>query len=368
MSNITVLAYFDRISVFHSLVPFLFSRHRGVFTYTDSPEFCLRRDENRVLFMVRRFLLPDRTDLELLARLREKYETIVFFNGNAGGGIPRLEVLPYVDRLYNKALFRDRALYERRLFGGELYSDYYQRRYGVEDPEWRPRAVAADPAERAKLRISWNVGLGDFPRHKWRQRGGAMAARIIGPRVSKLFFARSEGLPHRPRRHPHGFGGGGSDSGSLRVVHARLGTRQRPSIAFHRNLVLDRIDGREEFLTGFVRQLQFNREIREAPVTLSPFGWGEVCFRDFEAVRYGSLLLKPDMSHLETWPDIYAEGETYAPFDWDANTLVDTARRYLDDPEARRRITEQALDRYLDQVQKMEARLEGVFEDAGITV
>ncbi len=368
MSRITVLAYFDRISVFHTLVPFLFSRYRGAFTYTDSADYCLRRDRNRVLFMVRQFLLPDRTDLELLSRLREKYDTIVFFNGNAGGGIPRLEVLPYVDRLYNKALFRDRSLYGRELFGGELYSDYYHRRYGVADPEWTPRAVITDPADQAKLRVSWNVGLGDFPRHKWRQRAGAMAARIVGPRVSKLFFARHEGLPHRPLRDPHGFGGSENDGEPPRVVHARLGTRQRPSIAFHRELVLDRIDGVEEFLTGFVRQPQFNREIREAPVTLSPFGWGEVCFRDFEAVRYGSLLLKPNMDHLETWPDIYETGETYVPFDWDATTLVDTARRYLADDAARRRITEQALDVYLSQVRGMESRLEGFFEDLGITV
>ena len=51
---------------------------------------------------------------------------------------------------------------------------------------------------------------------------------------------------------------------------------------------------------------------------LSPFGWGELCLRDYEAVLGGALLLKPDMSHLETWPDVFVPHDTYAPFDWDA--------------------------------------------------
>ena len=34
---------------------------------------------------------------------------------------------------------------------------------------------------------------------------------------------------------------------------------------------------------------------------LSPFGWGEIGARDFEIFINGSLLIKPDMSHLETY-------------------------------------------------------------------
>ena len=31
---------------------------------------------------------------------------------------------------------------------------------------------------------------------------------------------------------------------------------------------------------------------------LSPFGWGEICYRDFEAALNGMLLIKPDMNTL----------------------------------------------------------------------
>ena len=31
----------------------------------------------------------------------------------------------------------------------------------------------------------------------------------------------------------------------------------------------------------------------------------------------GCVLIKPDMSHLETWPDFYIPNLTYIPFKWD---------------------------------------------------
>ena len=109
--KITILAFYDRISLFHSLKPFLFSRHRRDFDFTNDAEYCLSRDRNRVLFMDRWFLKPDHVDMELLKRLRDKYQTIFFFNGNAGGGILRPEVLPYVDLFFNKSLFKDKSFF-----------------------------------------------------------------------------------------------------------------------------------------------------------------------------------------------------------------------------------------------------------------
>ena len=31
---------------------------------------------------------------------------------------------------------------------------------------------------------------------------------------------------------------------------------------------------------------------------MSPFGFGEICYRDFEAMLNGACLIKPDVSHL----------------------------------------------------------------------
>jgi hypothetical protein len=76
-----------------------------------------------------------------------------------------------------------------------------------------------------------------------------------------------------------------------------------------------------------------------ARVCVSPFGYGEVCFRDFEAVVAGCLLVKPDMSHLETTPNIYRPFQTYIPVRWDFADLAATVEQWLADEPRRREIT-----------------------------
>jgi hypothetical protein len=352
MKDITVLAIHDRIACFHSLLPFLFSRESRRFQFTDSPEYCLERDPNRVLVMVRRFIKPDLVDLELMKRLRGKYERIAFFHDDAGGGIPRLDVLPYVDLFYSKAIFRDRSLYGRPLYGKELYSNYFHERYGVTDPGHRERPTESRPAELAKLRVSWNIGVGDFPRAKLRQRAGVAASMAFGFRAAKSFYGRSR-MPTDPVAANKG----------LYPVHARLGLGGPPSISYQRKLILERISGDPDFLVGPVPQSRFNHEVANSRVTLSPFGWGELCLRDFEAVRAGSLLLKPDMSHLETWPDVFVPFETYAPFDWEGRDVVKRARAFLDDEAARARVARRAYESYRDQLSGLEARFESVIAE-----
>jgi hypothetical protein len=352
MSGITVLSIHDRISCFHSLKPFLFSRHSRRFTFTSSPQWCIERDRNEILIIVRLFIKPDRVDEELLRLLRARYRRIAFFHDDAGGGIPRLEVLPRVDLFYSKALLRDRSLYGRPLYGKELYSDFFHRTYGVNDPDHRERPTESRPAELAKLRLSWNIGVGDYPRGKLRQRAGVAASMALGFRTAKVFYGHA-GMPADPVKANQG----------LFPVHARIGVVRRPSVAHQRRLILERIRGEADFLTGEVSQRRYNREIAHSRITLSPFGWGELCLRDFEAVRAGSLLLKPDMSHLETWPDVFQPEETYVPFDWEARNLVDQARRYLRDETSRARIARRAYESYRAQLDTLDERFESVIAE-----
>lgn len=48
-------------------------------------------------------------------------------------------------------------------------------------------------------------------------------------------------------------------------------------------------------------------------VVVSPWGWGEACHRDYEAMLLGAVLVKPPMGHIVCWPDIYRPNETYIP-------------------------------------------------------
>ena len=350
MSTITILSFYDRIALFHSLTPFLEPAYRKMFHFTNSPEYCLKKDKNKILIMVRQFLKPDRVDHDFLKKARQKYDKIAFFNGNAGGGIPRLEVLPYVDLFYSKALFKDKSLYGKQLYGGELYTDYFHTNQGINDEEDRIRAVEKDPLELAKLRLSWNIGIGEFPRRKWIQRAGVYSARKLNIEAS------------RPFRLKKGYTWPESNRKDI-DIHARILMTDKSTIARQRQIILDTINDRPEFLTGSVGQKEYNREIGRSKITLSPFGWGELCIRDFEAVLGRSLLMKPEMEHLETWPDIFQKDETYIPLAWDCHDLLEKTKYYINHDKERNKIIEQALTLYREQIEELPLRFEKILEE-----
>lgn len=65
----------------------------------------------------------------------------------------------------------------------------------------------------------------------------------------------------------------------------------------------------------------FINVLRRSKCAISPFGMGEICFRDFETIQFGSVLVKPDMSLVKTIPNIYIPFETYVPVNLDWSDL-----------------------------------------------
>ncbi|MBN2618553.1 MAG: glycosyltransferase family 1 protein [Spirochaetales bacterium] len=352
MKKITILAYYDRLSLFHSLKPFLFSKHSKYFKFTNSQDYVLNKDKNDILIMVRWFLKPDVVDLDFLKKARKKYKRIAFFNGNAGGAINRPEVLPFVDLFYNKALFKDRNLYKKNFYGDEMFSEYHHIHHNIVDENPIIRNVIQHDDDIKKLRLSWNIGVTDFPNTKLRQRIGVLIARYLGPKFMKFLYHKD-------------FWKGACQKNDFkkRVIHGRLGYPEKKTIAHQRRLIAEIIKNNSIFLYGKVNQKQFNKEVKESMITLSPFGWGELCKRDFEAVYYRSLLLKPDMSHLETWPNIFIDGETYVSFKWDLSDMEEKALYYLNNDSKREEIINNAFNNYKEQLEMLDSRFETILEE-----
>jgi len=89
-----------------------------------------------------------------------------------------------------------------------------------------------------------------------------------------------------------------------------------------------------------ISQKEYNQELRNSKACISPFGYGEICWRDFEALSFRCLLIKPDMSHVETWPNIYRPYETYLPVKWDFQNLKEICDYYLNHSIEREKISE----------------------------
>jgi len=90
---------------------------------------------------------------------------------------------------------------------------------------------------------------------------------------------------------------------------------------------------------------QFIDELANSRTCFSPFGYGELCWRDIEAFQTGAVLIKPDMGHLETKPHLYEPGVTYLPVRWDFADLDDVVQDALSDEPRMEHISQEAWNR-----------------------
>jgi len=87
---------------------------------------------------------------------------------------------------------------------------------------------------------------------------------------------------------------------------------------------------------------EFADIMRKSKCTISPFGMGELCFRDFEIIQYGSVMIKPDMSQVITHPNIYVPYETYIPCALDWSDLIEKIEWVKSNPIKCKEITNNA--------------------------
>ena len=295
--------------------------------------------------------------VRFLRRARRSADRIIWMDNSDSTGVTHFELLPYVDRYLKKQLFRDRSLYQKEFYGGRIFSDFYHRRFGIRDDEPFTQFHPLDPAMSDKVRLSWNIGFGDiYGAFGWKGR----ARRYVpgfAPAIYDFPFCDSR------RGRPVDL--------FLRTT-AELG---RPSVSFHRHEMLRRLAGYmgdRPTLSGMIgdgvstgseaasRLLPRNggrlptRSYRAilsgTKIMPSPFGWGELGARDYEAFIFGAALVKPDMAHMETWPNLFVRGETYQPIDWDFSNLQAVLDNLLANNAARRRISVNGQDAYRDSI------------------
>lgn len=73
-----------------------------------------------------------------------------------------------------------------------------------------------------------------------------------------------------------------------------------------------------------------------------------MCWRDYEAIACGSLLIKQDMSHMTVMPDIFVPFETYLPVDWKFGDFREKCAEYIADATKREKMVRQAHDVWRD--------------------
>ena len=253
--------------------------------------------------------------IEALKNFRKQIPKLIYCDTTDSTGSLQVAVLPIVDCYAKAQLLRDRSKYKFSYYGHRIYTDYYHRHAGVADdePDWSEPISENDHLK--KLAVSWNSGLADYS--------------LLGPaRMSLYSHFPVSGLLSFPRPiaspdHPRPI-----------QLHTRMGTMYaRASVSYQRQMILSRLGSLAA--AGKIRRRSYLNELSLSQSVLSPFGLGEITLKDFEVFLSGACLIKPDMTHLETWPDLFRPGETIACFDWDFADFDSVLTSLYDDSESR---------------------------------
>jgi len=260
--------------------------------------------------------------LEMLQRIRDACRAagarIVYFDGDDDLAVQWSAVVGMVDLYVKKHAFADRAQYTRGFIGKSNLTEYSARTFGVsfaDDPI--PCTQPVDTAFLDRLMVGWSIALDDKIWDLQRQLAD------FGT-VTKDIDVCCRGLVP-PSRWIHGM---------------RLGAVE----------ALEKLAGRYSVRPARDRVSQevYYREMLASRACLSPFGYGELCWRDFEAILCGAVLIKPSMEHVATEPALFEPDVTYIPVEWDYSDLGEQCARYLGDPERMQRMADEARRRLVE--------------------
>ncbi|MFM7548611.1 MAG: hypothetical protein ACKO8I_06995 [Cyanobacteriota bacterium] len=276
----------------------------------------------------------------LLRKARSHYPRMYYFDDQDSCVIHSSPYMQFFDRWLKKQVYKNPALYTRSFQGGRIYAQYFCRAFGADPVIAKPIQVV-DPQDLPSIRLAWSICIGVYP-----------------PSLANIMFAVSKKLPlPLIRAWLFAYHHAATLALALRYLRWTWSPLRRQSICLARlaeskysasincQRLIYRTLGRQSpeiFATDKVPLRTYQRELFWSEACLSPFGWGEVCFRDAEAIRAGAVLVKPSMQHLQTWPDLY-EADLSVPIDWGGSGLLDRVTTVLTHRPLARRLRRQAV-------------------------
>jgi hypothetical protein len=235
---------------------------------------------------------------------------LIYFDGDDDQCVQWQSVIDSVDVYVKKHGFSERSNYQRDYVGRSNLTDYAARTHGVDfSRDHVPQARSLPARDVAKIRIGWNIALDD----KIARLADDLAARGMPDQRDIDVMCRASS----------------TKPGTL------LYTVRNPAAA-----AIEALGNQFKVLapTQHVGQAEYYGEMLRSKMCVCPFGYGELCWRDFEAALCGCLILKPNTGHVETAPALFVANQTYVPVAWDYSDLREKVAYYLDHPDEMQRI------------------------------
>ncbi len=295
--------------------------------------FISRLDERAlssdIIFLSSRFFkkvnqLVDDNYFSTFELLKKNKIKLVWFDLRDSAGTTQFEVLPYVDLYFKKQIYRNFNTYYKDIYGGREYSDYYHKKYKIND-EHPYEYVKLTKKYEKKLNLSWNIGvkLFDSSYKNFIQRSVLLSKYKFKKNFFSTYHKNSPYIKPSVRREKDF------------ICTYSMGI-SRNSVRFQRQLFKEKnIKIKNSILFEKISPTKYLDSLKKCKLILSLYGWGEVCYKEFEATVAGASFIMPNMSNILTWPNLYIPGETYLPIDWDLKNFEEIYYKLLDDDQLR---------------------------------
>ena len=220
----------------------------------------------------------------------KKRDRIAFFDTRDSCVTGYCDLLPNLDLLLKKQVYKDLNLYTG-------LNENFEHDSWLDSNNNYPKA---DPSDMGKITSAWNIAFNDYSVYR---------------KPGKIFHWFGYFWPmdytsvNNNRPYLSSFRGG---------LSGRKKTHRNKAISS-----LQSVKDKSIQLGPPISKSKYLDELRHSKTIVSPFGFGEICYRDMETFIAGSILIKPIMNHLDTFPQLYNPWETYIPVKWDFSDLQD---------------------------------------------
>lgn len=250
--------------------------------------------------------------LENLIKISKLNQNIIWLDNSDSAGTTSFEVLPYVKKYVKKQYYKDKNLYRKNFFRGRLYSDFYQKKYALEK-NFKSETFLLPKEYENKLVLGWNIGVGnyfDVFNFNKINKFQCIINSLFRKNYKELFkyTLKYYNLATRKQKVFYKFNLRNND--------------KKKSIHFQRNRVNEILKDKFSLSTQRLNHRSYLEQLKNSQISVGAFGWGEICYREFEAIKMGAAIIFPNIDYLETWPNIYQDNFSYVSYELDFSNLI----------------------------------------------
>lgn len=264
--------------------------------------------------------------ISFLSEIRKTVGKLIWFDAADSSGSSDFPIIGLVDVFIKKQVLKDTRYYTERKETNDL-------RIWLNDRKLKNEITTFIPCpedQLYKIKTGWNIGLNDYRYfgYKMSRLSNYLSYYLYPTRFSQVDKSRPYDLTFRGTVHQ--------------------GKDLKNAVSFQRNKVFQLFASLDlNIATGSnVSKFRYWQEMRKAKLSISPFGWGEICYRDFETFIAGAVLIKPSMEHIDTFPHLFLPQETYVPLRWDMSDLEEKLDFVITQYSHFRQIAENGQERY----------------------